>query len=177
MSRYELLYIIPSTLTDEEVSGVEGKVAALLAKFNATVEATRRLGKFRLAYSIKGQRHGHYVLVMFNAEHAVIAKLDENIKIMPEVVRHLILRAEEGVAEQKFDLVQWTEVNVEKKEDRPRRRDKEAKEDASTEVIKAEVEEEKPETPVAVEEAKSELSAAELEAKIESALSADLKQV
>jgi ribosomal protein S6 len=55
-SRYELLYIIPTTFTDEEVGTVEQKIAALFTKVGATIDSTRRLGKFRLAYTIKTQR-------------------------------------------------------------------------------------------------------------------------
>jgi len=177
-NRYELLYIIPATLTDEEVGGVETKVATVFTKVGASVESTRRLGKFRLAYPIKSQRHGHYVMVLFTAEPATMAKLDENLRLQSDVLRHLIVSAEEG-GEQKFDLVQFTEVNV---EDRPRRREKteEKKEDRSEDLRSgvAALEKGKAEeistSPAPTTET---VSAEELEKKIELALSDDSKEV
>lgn len=176
-SRYELLYIIPTTFTDEEVGAIEQKIAALFTKVGATIESTKRLGKFRLAYAIKTQRHGHYVMVMFTCEHSVVAKLDELLRITPEILRHLIVRAEEGGEEAKFDLVQFTEVVVEGGRDDRRRREKatESKDDAKEEIKEG----------VAVLEGKAEnkeaaepsMSATELDSKIDSALSDDMKGV
>jgi small subunit ribosomal protein S6 len=120
--RYELLYIIPTSFTDEETGPVETKVAGLVSKYGGTVESTTRLGKLRFAYAIQDQRHGHYVLVMFTAEPQAVAKIEENLRITPEVLRHMILSAEEAGSDQKYDLVQFTEVNVDAKDDRPRRR-------------------------------------------------------
>jgi len=49
------------------------------------------MGKRRLAYEIKKFRDGHYVLVHFNAEPAVVTELDRVLKISDEVIRHLIV--------------------------------------------------------------------------------------
>jgi small subunit ribosomal protein S6 len=177
MSPYELLYIIPATLTDDEVGSAENKVAALLAKHGATVSSTRRLGKFRLAYPIKTERHGHYVMVLFQAERPAIAKLEEGLRITPEVIRHLIVKLEDAEAEQKFDLVQFAEVNIEAREERPRRRERAPSKETATKTadLKAGVaalEAGAEAVPPATETAGA-LSSEELEKKIESALSQD----
>jgi small subunit ribosomal protein S6 len=176
-SRYELLYIIPTTFTDEEVGTVEQKIAALFTKVGATIDSTRRLGKFRLAYTIKTQRHGHYVLVMFTAEHGTVAKLDELLRITPEVLRHLIIRAEEGGEEAKFDLVQFTEIVVEGGREDRRRREKAAEaKDETKEELKDGVAalENKGE---AKESAVAGISETDLETKIDTALNEDVKAV
>lgn len=172
MERYELLYIIPTSFTDDEVGSIEAKVQSLLSKYGATVETTRRLGKFRLAYVIKTQRHGHYCLVTFTAETSAVAKVEEALRITPEVLRHLIIRLEDDAKEQKFNLVQFTEVVVEgTKEDRARRRAQEAKEPvAKADEMKSAVavleDNVKDESPVAAPTISSE----ELERKIDQAL-------
>lgn len=176
-SRYELLCIIPTSFTDEEVGTVEQKISALFTKVGATIESTRRLGKFRLAYAIKKQRHGHYVLTMFAAEHGSIAKLDELLRITPEVLRHLILRADEGGDEAKFDLVQFNEIVVEGGRDDRRRREKagESKEENKEEIKEGVAAlENKAEDK---EDDKASMSDAEVDAKIDSALSTDMKGV
>jgi small subunit ribosomal protein S6 len=160
-SRYELLYIIPSSLTDDEVSAAEAKVASILEKYGAKTEATLRLGKLKIAYVIKNERHGHYVLVHFTAEHPQLAKIEENLRITNEVLRHLIVRADEG--DSKFELVPFQEVNLDAKEDRPRRRRPDAKSESKEETK---------------EEASTEaLSTEDVDKKIETALSEDQKDV
>lgn len=119
--RYELMYIVPSTLTDDDVAGVEAQVKALLEKYGATLEDATRLGKFRLAYPIKKARHGHYNLAHFTAETSALAKIDEALRIAPNLLRHLVVREDEAGGA-KFELVQFVEVNLDDKPDRPRRR-------------------------------------------------------
>lgn len=119
--QYELLYIIPTSFTDEDVARIEGNVKGILEKYGATVDTTTRLGKFRFAYAIKNQRHGHYILVNFTSETKNLSKIDEGLRISTEVLRHMILRADEAGGD-KFDLVQFVEVNTDAKDDRPRRK-------------------------------------------------------
>ena len=156
-TRYELLYILPTTLTDEEVGGQEAKIGSLLTRLGATIESTKRLGKFRLAYPIKHQRHGHYVMVMFSAEPAALAKIDENLRITPEM--------------------------VEGRDERRRRERREGEEPLREGVAKPEERAAASSaTPTKVEEAgpvalKQALTSEELDKKIESALSEDVKGV
>ncbi len=112
-NRYELLYIVPTSFTDEETGAVETKISALITKLGAKVETTKRLGKFKLAYEIKGQRHGHYIMSIFAADGAALAKMEENLRINNDMLRHLILRADEAGSDQKFELIQFTEIVVE----------------------------------------------------------------
>jgi small subunit ribosomal protein S6 len=169
-TQYELLYIIPATYTDEDLGGVENTVKALLEKHGATIDSMTRLGKFRFAYAINNARYGHYVLVRFSAEGSAIKAIDGALRIATEVLRHLILRADEAGGT-KFDLVQFTEVNLDTKESRDdRHRDGRRAAPKAAEEIKTGV--------AAIEEgaktdekaAMPELSAEELEKKIDAAL-------
>lgn len=126
------MYIIPASLSEEEAGAVETRISALITKYGATVESTKRLGKLRLAYLINEQRYGYYMLVRFSAERPAMAKIDENLRISTEILRHMILRAEEA-GEGKYNLVEYKEINLDNKEDRPRRRTETAKaEDAKS---------------------------------------------
>ncbi len=165
---YELLYIISAAVTDDEVGKIEASVKALIEKYGATVESMSRLGKFRLAYAIKETRHGHYILVRFSSEGKDVAKIEEALRITPEVVRHLILRADE-VGSDRFELVQFTEVNLDNKEssdERPRRRREDVKEEKPEEAKKPDAEGATPVAAAPVAEAVD----ADLTKKIESAL-------
>jgi small subunit ribosomal protein S6 len=176
---YELLYIISASFTDDEMGAVEGRVKALLEKYGATVTTATRLGKFRFAYPIKHLRHGHYVLVRFSADTQAMRQIDEALRISTDVLRHLIVLAEEAGGE-KFDLVQFAEVNIDAKlEARDERRRHEARGDDNK--AKAEIKsgvaalegglKEEAEKPAAPAEAS--LSAEELDKKIDTALGKD----
>ncbi len=178
MRTYELLYIIPATLTDEEVAKTEGEIQALVQKYGGTPKESRRLGKLKLAYLIKHVRHGHYVLATFEAEPQAVAKINEALRIADKVLRHLILSAEEAGGP--FELVQYQEIVVEgtSKDDRAKRKrqDKPVSEDVKAAAALEQGAEDKPaektEAPAeAAEEPLKNLSADELDRKIDAALS------
>lgn len=132
MRTYELLYIIPATLTDEEVAQTETDILALVQKYGGTTKESRRLGKYKFAYLINKIRYGYYVLVYFEAEPDVVAKINEALRIHERVVRHLILRAEEAGGDE-FSLVQFQEVIVEGgKDDKKRKKIAAAKKASET---------------------------------------------
>ncbi len=179
MRTYELLYIIPATLTDEEVAKTEGEIQALVQKYGGTPKESRRMGKFKLAYLINHVRHGHYVLAYFEAEPQAVAKINEALRISDKVLRHLILTAEDVAGP--FEMVQYQEILVEgsSKDDRAKRKRTE-KDKAVAEDVKAAADLAPGETKPAEEtsapateepEVLKDLSAEELDRKINAALS------
>ena len=92
--KYELLYIIDATLTEEDT-------AALVNKFKAMVEAEGTLlnvdewGKRRLAYLINDMAEGYYVLMNMECKPEFPAELERVMKITDGVLRCLTTAVEE----------------------------------------------------------------------------------
>ena len=53
-------------------------------------------GKKRLAYEIQKMREGFYYFIQFDANADVPAQLEENVRIMDNVLRFLCVRADEA---------------------------------------------------------------------------------
>lgn len=91
--KYEVLYIINPTLSEEDT-------AALVEKFKAMVEAEGTLtsidewGKRRLAYPIEDLNEGYYVLMTCECKPEFPAELDRVFKITENVMRSLITAVE-----------------------------------------------------------------------------------
>ena len=92
--KYEVLYIIDSTVGEEST-------AALVEKFKAMVEAEGTLtsieewGKRRLAYPINDMNEGYYVLMNMEAKPEFPAELERVMKITEGVMRCLTTAVEE----------------------------------------------------------------------------------
>ncbi len=91
---YETLYIVDSTLTDEQISPIIDKYSNLVTEQGGEVQAHAKWDKRRLAYEIKGKREGTYILMYFTGEPAVEKELDRVFRISDEIIRHIILRVE-----------------------------------------------------------------------------------
>lgn len=91
MERYELLYIIPAKYTEAEITQLMERVKGIVVSAGANVSEMHDLGKRKLAYPIQHVRHGNYVLTYFEAETAVVAKLNEILRLSAEILRHMIV--------------------------------------------------------------------------------------
>lgn len=112
MNAYELMYIVPTSYTEDELGTVEKNVAQVLEKNGASVTKTTRIGKLRFAYPIKHERYGHYVLVRFQAEASAVSAINEGLRLnQKEILRHMIVDGSE--TKEEFNLVQFQEVHVE----------------------------------------------------------------
>jgi small subunit ribosomal protein S6 len=89
---YEILYILPISLTPEETTPFVEKIAAYIKDNGGEITKDDNLGKQKFAYPIKTLTHGYYFLYEFDLPKAQLSKLNRSIQLMPEVVRYLIVK-------------------------------------------------------------------------------------
>src|ERR1700674_5432396 len=94
---YEVLYIVRADLDDEKVQDAVKRFNTLIERSGGTVERTNLWGKRKLAYEVKHQKEGSYVLQDFQVPPERIPELEAALKITEEVLRLLILRKPEKV--------------------------------------------------------------------------------
>ena len=97
MRDYEVLYIVRADLDDDKVQDAVRRVNTLIERSGGSVERTNLWGKRKLAYEVKHQKEGAYVLQDFQFEPSRIPELEAALKITEEVLRHLIVRKPEKV--------------------------------------------------------------------------------
>ncbi|MBE7084335.1 MAG: 30S ribosomal protein S6 [Clostridiales bacterium] len=92
MTKYEMLYILDATLTDEAKDGIIKKIEDLVAKNGGVVEKTDRWGVKKLQYPINYKSEGFYVLMTFEANKAFVEELKRVIGITDGIIRRLITK-------------------------------------------------------------------------------------
>jgi len=95
---YEVLYIVRADLDDDKVQDVIKRVNTLIERSGGTAERTNLWGKRKLAYEVKHQKEGAYVLQDFRVDPQRIPEIEAALKITEEVLRHLIVRKPEKAA-------------------------------------------------------------------------------
>lgn len=96
MSAYELMYIVRPELDDQAVQQEIEKVGQLIQTNGGQVKKVTPWGKRRLAYTVKDQREGHYVVEEFDLDQAKVQEVERVLKISDNVFRHLLVRQDEG---------------------------------------------------------------------------------
>ncbi|MGH7763419.1 MAG: 30S ribosomal protein S6 [Candidatus Dormibacteraceae bacterium] len=98
MREYEVLYILRADLDDDKVQDALKRVNAVIERSGGAIERTNLWGKRKLAYEVKHQKEGSYVLQDFSIAPERLPELESALKITEEVLRHLIVRKPEKVA-------------------------------------------------------------------------------
>lgn len=92
MTKYEMLYILDTTLTDEVKESIIKKFEDLVSENGGAVEKTDRWGVRKLCYPINYKSEGFYVLMTFEAEKTFVVELKRIAGITDGVIRRLITK-------------------------------------------------------------------------------------
>ena len=94
MNKYESVIIINPSADEDKVKALIDKFSDLINK-QGKVEKVDTLGKRKLAYEVKKNKEGIYVVFYFEAEPTLIAELERNYRITDEVIKFIVVRNEE----------------------------------------------------------------------------------
>ena len=94
MNKYESVIIINPSADEEKVKSLVDRFSELINK-NGKVEKVDTLGKKKLAYEVKKNKEGIYVVLYFEAEPSLIAELERNYRITDEVIKFIVVKVEE----------------------------------------------------------------------------------
>ena len=93
--QYELVYILPPDSTEQQVTNIHDQVEAVVSRMNGKIEKTDNWGRRKLAYEIGPHKEGVYVLEVINGPGDLTKELDRRLKVLDQVVRHIIVRVDE----------------------------------------------------------------------------------
>ena len=94
MPLYETVLIARNDVTQQQVEGVADTVAALLETDGGTVQKREYWGLRSLAYRIKKNRKGHYMLLGLDAPPASITEMERQLSLNEDVLRFMTLRVD-----------------------------------------------------------------------------------
>jgi len=94
MREYELVFIVRPDLDDNAFKETVEKVKSWITESGGTVTKTDIWGKRKMAYAIRKQNEGVYVLLKIQMDPAFSATLERNLRFLEPVMRFLISNLE-----------------------------------------------------------------------------------
>ena len=94
INKYETIFVIDSTKTEDEITALIEKFKSLIEKYGE-IESIDDWGKRRLAYPINDLTEGYYVLVNFKSKPDFPAELERVYGITDGIIRDIIVKREE----------------------------------------------------------------------------------
>ena len=94
MSFYETVFIARQDISSAQAEALADTFAQVAQEHEGKVVGREYWGLRNLAYRIKKNRKGHYVLLNINAPSAAVIELERQLKINEDVLRFLTVRVE-----------------------------------------------------------------------------------
>ena len=96
MNKYELALVVSSKIEDEVRNDVVEKAKAIVVNAGGQISDVEEWGKKKLAYEIQKMSEGFYYFIHFDAETTVPAEVESRVRILDNVLRFLVVRADEA---------------------------------------------------------------------------------
>jgi small subunit ribosomal protein S6 len=93
--QYELIYVVSSDATDQQIADLHTQVEEIVARFAGTLDKTDNWGRRKLAYEIGPHKDGTYVLEVITGSGDLMKEIDRRLRVSDQVIRHLTVRVDE----------------------------------------------------------------------------------
>ncbi len=95
MKKYELALVVSAKVEDEVREATVEKAKEAITSVGGQITNVDEWGKKQLAYEIQKMNEGFYYFIQFDAETDIPAQLEQRLRIMDNVLRYLVVKAEE----------------------------------------------------------------------------------
>ena len=90
MRNYELVCIVQPELDETAFKAVVDRVPSWVTESGGSVDKVDIWGRRRMAYQIRKQREGQYVLMNVTLDPKATSELERNIRYLETVLRHML---------------------------------------------------------------------------------------
>ncbi|MGN0342231.1 MAG: 30S ribosomal protein S6 [Roseburia sp.] len=96
MNKYELALVVNAKIEDDVRNATVEKAKEYITRAGGTVTEVEEWGKKKLAYDVQKMSDGFYYFIQFDAAPTVPAEVEQNVRIMDNVLRFLCVRKDEA---------------------------------------------------------------------------------
>ena len=95
MNKYELALVVSAKIEDDARTATVEKAKEYITRAGGTVTEVEEWGKKKLAYDVQRMSEAFCYFIQFDAASDAPAKLEQDVRIMDNVLRFLCVRKDE----------------------------------------------------------------------------------
>jgi len=92
---YELMFIVRPDMADGDLDKLISTLESQVTTSGGTVKGVERMGKRRLAYTVRRFQDGMYILLTVEGSGALIHELERRLRVTEPVIKFLTVRIDE----------------------------------------------------------------------------------
>ena len=96
IATYESIFILRPNLTDEEVEKTITKMKGVIEKTGGEILNTENWKKRKLAYEVKKEKKGIYIVLHLKGDGKFIGELERSYRIEDSVIKFLTVKIDES---------------------------------------------------------------------------------
>ena len=104
MRRYETIFILRPSQSEEQVTGVIESTHKIILDDAGTIISLNKWGIKKLAYLIKKESLGYYVFCDFAGTPAAVAELERRFRIDDAVLKYMTVKLDDDISEEEIQL-------------------------------------------------------------------------
>jgi len=95
MRVYEELFIVKPDAAEEEIEQIVEQVRSLIVSGGGVVEKLDKWGLRKLAYRVRKQHEGYYVLFQFSSSPEAVKEIERRLRVSDLVLKFITVRIDE----------------------------------------------------------------------------------
>jgi len=92
---YELMFIVRPDMTDEDLDKLISTLQSAVTSAGGSIKTVEKMGKRRLAYTVRKFHEGVYILLTVEGGGAVMHELERRLRVTEPVIKFLTVRIDE----------------------------------------------------------------------------------
>lgn len=109
---YEAMFLLSQAVA-ADLGGAVEHIKEIVSRGHGEIVSMRKWDERRLAYEIRGQKRGTYILCYFKAPNTMLGHIERDCNLSEKILRVLILRADHMSLEEIQSLDARKELDVE----------------------------------------------------------------
>lgn len=95
MPLYESVFIIRQDVSSQHVEGLSERYTEMIQEYGGQVAKSEYWGLKNLAYRVKKNRKGHYMMFNIDGPSAAVNEFERNMRLSEDVLRYMTIRVDE----------------------------------------------------------------------------------
>jgi small subunit ribosomal protein S6 len=114
---YEVMFIVRPDVAEEDVDKLVSGFEATVTNGGGNVRSVEKMGRRKLAYTVRKFNDGNYVLLTIDADGKLVAELERRLRVSEPVIKYLTVRMDEE--EKRLDKVKALRASRTKRSAQP----------------------------------------------------------
>ncbi len=92
---YEIMFIVRPDILDEDLDKLIAGLEANITQGGGSIKSLEKLGRRKLAYTVKKFNDGNYVLLTINADGSLVGEIERRLRVSEPVIKFISVRMDE----------------------------------------------------------------------------------